>query len=71
MYIADSDGVRDIYDTEGRQAISTTEPLAVLVGAFTLQKSIRPFRGDSLLFGSSQVLSFQSISGEQRNCKCQ
>lgn len=31
VYIADSMGVRDIYDTDGDAAISTKEPLAVLV----------------------------------------
>lgn len=35
VYIADSMGVRDIYDTNGSSAISTKEPLAVLVSSFT------------------------------------
>lgn len=34
MYICDSRGVRDIYDTDGSNAIATSEPLAVLVYAF-------------------------------------
>lgn len=31
VYIADSMGVRDIYEADGEGAISTAEPLAVLV----------------------------------------
>ena len=34
MYIADSMGVRDIYDTDGDSAICIKEPLAVLVSCF-------------------------------------
>lgn len=38
MYIADSMGVRDIYDTNGSAAISIKEPLAVLVSLFNILK---------------------------------
>lgn len=38
MYIADSMGVRDIYDTDGSAAISIKEPLAVLVSLFNILK---------------------------------
>lgn len=31
MYICDSRGVRDIYDTDGSNAIAASEPLVVLV----------------------------------------
>ena len=31
VYICDSRGVRDIYDTDGSNAIAASEPLAVLV----------------------------------------
>lgn len=31
VYICDSRGVRDIYDTDGTNAIAASEPLAVLV----------------------------------------
>lgn len=31
VYICDSRGVRDIYDTDGSSAIAASEPLAVLV----------------------------------------
>ena len=31
VYIADSMGIRDIFDTDGSAAISTKEPLVVLV----------------------------------------
>ena len=31
VYICDSRGVRDIYDTDGTNAIADSEPLAVLV----------------------------------------
>ena len=31
VYICDSRGVRDIYDTDGSSALATSEPLAVLV----------------------------------------
>ncbi|XP_024385319.1 carboxyl-terminal-processing peptidase 2, chloroplastic isoform X2 [Physcomitrium patens] len=39
VYIADSMGVRDIYDTDGDSAISTKEPLAVLVNKGTASAS--------------------------------
>eukprot|EP00897_Mesotaenium_endlicherianum_P004000 jgi/Mesen1/3628/ME000020S03161 len=39
VYIADSMGVRDIYDTEGEYAIATEEPLAVLVNKGTASAS--------------------------------
>lgn len=38
VYIADSMGVRDIYDTNGSAAISIKEPLAVLVSLFNILK---------------------------------
>lgn len=31
VYICDSRGVRDIYDTDGSKAVATSEPLVVLV----------------------------------------
>lgn len=31
VYIADSMGIRDIYETDGESALSVKEPLAVLV----------------------------------------
>lgn len=31
VYICDSRGVRDIYDTDGTNAVAASEPLAVLV----------------------------------------
>lgn len=34
MYICDSRGVRDIYDTDGTDALAASEPLAVLVCFF-------------------------------------
>lgn len=34
VYICDSRGVRDIYDTDGSNAMAASEPLAVLVGIF-------------------------------------
>ncbi|XP_050372317.1 carboxyl-terminal-processing peptidase 2, chloroplastic [Argentina anserina] len=39
VYICDSRGVRDIYDTDGSQAIATKEPLAVLVNKGTASAS--------------------------------
>ncbi|KAG0560246.1 hypothetical protein M758_10G160500 [Ceratodon purpureus] len=39
VYIADSMGVRDIYDTDGGSAISTKEPLVVLVNKGTASAS--------------------------------
>lgn len=39
VYIADSMGVRDIYDTDGSRAISTEEPLTVLVNKGTASAS--------------------------------
>lgn len=35
VYICDSRGVRDIYDTDGSKAVATKEPLAVLVYLYT------------------------------------
>lgn len=35
VYICDSRGVRDIYEADGSNAISSTEPLAVLVIFFS------------------------------------
>ncbi|KAF7133429.1 hypothetical protein RHSIM_Rhsim09G0043800 [Rhododendron simsii] len=39
VYICDSQGVRDIYDTDGRNAVAATEPLAVLVNKGTASAS--------------------------------
>ncbi|PRQ36846.1 putative processing peptidase [Rosa chinensis] len=39
VYICDSRGVRDIYDTDGSQAVATKEPLAVLVNKGTASAS--------------------------------
>ncbi|KAL0659277.1 hypothetical protein Bca4012_079862 [Brassica carinata] len=39
VYICDSRGVRDIYDTDGSNAIATSEPLAVLVNKGTASAS--------------------------------
>ncbi|XP_011029901.1 PREDICTED: carboxyl-terminal-processing peptidase 2, chloroplastic-like [Populus euphratica] len=39
VYICDSRGVRDIYDTDGSSAIATSEPLAVLVNKGTASAS--------------------------------
>eukprot|EP00850_Spirogloea_muscicola_P009579 SM000054S18065 [mRNA] locus=s54:113751:118094:- [translate_table: standard] len=39
VYIADNQGVRDIYDTDGALSIATTEPLAVLVNKGTASAS--------------------------------
>ncbi|GLU08261.1 hypothetical protein SLE2022_251840 [Rubroshorea leprosula] len=39
VYICDSRGVRDIYDTQGSTAIATSEPLAVLVNKGTASAS--------------------------------
>lgn len=36
VYICDSRGVRDIYDTDGTNAVAVSEPLAVLVCCFLL-----------------------------------
>ncbi|KAL3692084.1 hypothetical protein R1sor_005735 [Riccia sorocarpa] len=38
-YISDSKGVRDIYETDGEEAIATTEPLTVLVNKGTASAS--------------------------------
>ncbi|KAL2621949.1 hypothetical protein R1flu_002154 [Riccia fluitans] len=38
-YISDSKGVRDIYETDGEEAIATTEPLTVLVNRGTASAS--------------------------------
>ncbi|XP_059632277.1 carboxyl-terminal-processing peptidase 2, chloroplastic [Cornus florida] len=39
VYICDSRGVRDIYDTDGTNAVAATEPLAVLVNKGTASAS--------------------------------
>ncbi|XP_068331985.1 carboxyl-terminal-processing peptidase 2, chloroplastic-like isoform X1 [Pyrus communis] len=39
VYICDSRGVRDIYDTDGSQAVATSEPLVVLVNKGTASAS--------------------------------
>ncbi|KAJ6430283.1 hypothetical protein OIU84_021645 [Salix udensis] len=39
VYICDSRGVRDIYDTDGSSALATSEPLAVLVNKGTASAS--------------------------------
>lgn len=39
VYICDSRGVRDIYDTDGSNAIAASEPLAVLVNKGTASAS--------------------------------
>ncbi|GKE68055.1 carboxyl-terminal-processing peptidase 2, chloroplastic, partial [Tanacetum coccineum] len=39
VYICDSRGVRDIYDTDGTNAIAASEPLAVLVNKGTASAS--------------------------------
>ncbi|KAG5566255.1 hypothetical protein RHGRI_002007 [Rhododendron griersonianum] len=39
VYICDSQGVRDIYDTDGSNAVAATEPLAVLVNKGTASAS--------------------------------
>ncbi|PSS35923.1 Carboxyl-terminal-processing peptidase [Actinidia chinensis var. chinensis] len=39
VYICDSQGVRDIYDTDGSKAVAATEPLAVLVNKGTASAS--------------------------------
>ncbi|KAL6971179.1 Carboxyl-terminal-processing peptidase 2, chloroplastic, partial [Sarracenia purpurea var. burkii] len=39
VYICDSQGVRDIYDTDGSSALAATEPLAVLVNKGTASAS--------------------------------
>eukprot|EP00271_Cylindrocystis_brebissonii_P013106 TRINITY_DN326_c0_g1_i1.p1 TRINITY_DN326_c0_g1~~TRINITY_DN326_c0_g1_i1.p1 ORF type:complete len:629 (-),score=96.52 TRINITY_DN326_c0_g1_i1:216-2102(-) len=39
VYIADSNGVRDIYDSDGKGALATEEPLAVLVNKGTASAS--------------------------------
>lgn len=36
VYICDSRGVRDIYDTDGSNVVAASEPLAVLVSVFIL-----------------------------------
>lgn len=38
VYITDSVGVRDIYETDGEGAIATTEPLTVLVCKFSISQ---------------------------------
>lgn len=44
MYICDSRGVRDIYETDGSNVIAASEPLAVLVSSLVkcyLEESLR------------------------------
>ena len=50
MYIADSMGIRDIYEADGNGVISTNEPLVVLVSAKVLKYNNAHMR---LLFANS------------------
>lgn len=43
VYICDSRGVRDIYDTDGSKAVAPSEPLAVLVYFYTLYNELDLF----------------------------
>lgn len=44
VYICDSRGVRDIYDSDGSNAVAASEPLAVLVLENTLLSFLRFIR---------------------------
>lgn len=55
VYICDSRGVRDIYDTDGSNAIAASEPLAVLVYFCIFYIT---------------TLSWSSVIFERQICKC-
>lgn len=52
VYISDSMGVRDIYETDGEDAIATTEPLTVLVRSslsiFNFREELKTHLSDTL-----------------------
>lgn len=67
MYICDSRGVRDIYDTDGSNAIAASEPLAVLVYIFSpTSMSLQSFFD---MVSPTDVYSNNPL-GKQGNSKC-
>lgn len=60
VYICDSKGVRDIYETDGSEAIATSEPLVVLVRCTLLSSRI--------LFWMAIKLTLEKLQLDQDGC---